>query len=75
MEVRIGVRNVAREITLESAASAETVAEAVAKAVTAGSGVLTLEDEKGRQVIVPVDALGYVDIGATERGQVGFGAR
>ncbi|HET7306146.1 MAG TPA: DUF3107 domain-containing protein [Segeticoccus sp.] len=73
MEVRIGVRDIAREIAFESDESAEAVAEQVNKAVEAGSGVLALTDDKGRRVMVPVAGLGYVDIGATERGQVGFG--
>ncbi len=40
-----------------------------------GSGILTLQDERGRTVIVPVEAIGYVEIGATDKGRVGFGSR
>jgi hypothetical protein len=35
---------------------------------------LRLTDDKGRQVIVPGGALGYVEIGAEEVRRVGFGA-
>jgi hypothetical protein len=35
---------------------------------------LRLTDEKGRQVIVPGNVLGYVEIGAEEVRRVGFGA-
>ncbi|HET8599927.1 MAG TPA: DUF3107 domain-containing protein [Segeticoccus sp.] len=73
MEVRIGVRDIAREITFESHESADTITEQVSKAVDAGSGVLSFIDERGRRILVPVAGLGYVDLGATERGQVGFG--
>ena len=72
MEVKIGVRNVAREITLESAQSAEEVAAAVDAALKAGT-TLSLTDDKGRVVVVPANALGYVEIGAPEGRKVGFG--
>jgi hypothetical protein len=73
VEVKIGVRNVAREITLESAQSAEEVAAAVDEAVEKGS-TLRLTDEKGRLVVVPSGVIGYVEIGAPEGRKVGFGA-
>ncbi len=72
MEVRIGVQNVAREITFETDMSDSEVVEAVSAALADG-GVLTLKDGKGRQVIVPGSALGYVHIGESEKGRVGFG--
>jgi Protein of unknown function (DUF3107) len=72
VEVKIGVRNVAREITLESAQTAEEVAAAVDTALQAG-GTLKLVDEKGRVVVVPTGVLGYVEIGAPEGRKVGFG--
>ncbi len=72
MEVKIGVQNVAREITLESAQSAEEVATLVEAAVTSGA-MLRLSDEKGRTVIVPGAILGYVEVGVETERRVGFG--
>ena len=72
MEVKIGVQNVAREITFETDTSSQEVAKAVAEALDKG-GVLTLTDDKGRQVIVPGNVLGYVFLGESERRGVGFG--
>lgn len=72
MEVKIGVQNVAREITLESDESPEQVSETVRQALADG-GLLSLTDEKGRLVLVPVASIGYIDIGAAEKGKVGFG--
>lgn len=72
MEVRIGVQNVAREITFESAQSAEEVQEAVASALSLGQPV-SLTDDKGRVVLVPADAVGYVHIGEQSKGRFGFG--
>jgi Protein of unknown function (DUF3107) len=72
LEIKIGVQNVAREIVLESTDDAETVAKVVGEAINAGSE-LRLKDDKGRVVIVPGNALAYVEIGAEEVRRVGFG--
>ena len=74
MEVKIGVQHAAREIVLDSASSADQVAKAVTDALSDSSGVLNLEDDKGRRVLVPVDKLAYVEIGEPETRRVGFGA-
>ncbi|PRY62988.1 uncharacterized protein DUF3107 [Knoellia remsis] len=72
MEVTIGVQNVARELSLETDASAEEVASAIDAALSDG-GVLRLTDSKGRQILVPGRALGWVQVGESEKGRVGFG--
>ncbi len=74
MEVKIGVQYAARELVLESAQTADDVAKAVAEALRADLGVLSLVDEKGRRVLVPADKLAYVEIAETESRRVGFGA-
>lgn len=71
MEVKIGVQHAQRELTLESAESAETIEKLVAEAIAAG-GVLTLVDTKGRRVMVPADRLAYVELGGGTVGAVGF---
>lgn len=71
MEIRIGVQNVAREITLETEAPAQEVVEKV-RAAMKDASVLHLEDDKGRQVFVPGASVGYVWIGESEKGRVGF---
>lgn len=72
MEVNIGVQNVAREIALETDASPEEVSKAIEAALTEG-GVLRLTDTKGRELLVPGRALGWVQVGETEKSKVGFG--
>ena len=72
MEIKIGVQNVGREIVLESAQDAETVSKVVGEAINEGSE-LRLKDDKGRLIIVPGNALAYVEIGAEEVRRVGFG--
>jgi hypothetical protein len=72
VEVKIGVQNVAREIVLESDQSPEEVEALVNTALTAG-GVLNLVEASGRRVMIPVATIGYVDVGASKKGSVGFG--
>lgn len=71
MEITIGIRQVARELTFESTLSSEEIAAAIDKAL-AGS-VLDLTDARGRRIIVPSEAIGYVELGAEEQRRVGFG--
>ncbi len=72
MEIKIGVQNVAREIVIDASGS-ESEIEAAVEAALRGES-LDLRDEKGRRVVVPAGALGYVDLGEPSRGRVGFGA-
>ncbi|MDT3441202.1 MULTISPECIES: DUF3107 domain-containing protein [unclassified Pseudofrankia] len=74
MEVKIGVQNVGRELVLESAQTPDQVAEAVAAALAADNGLLSLLDEKGRRVVIPAAKLAYVEIAEAESRRVGFGA-
>ncbi|OAA24903.1 Protein of unknown function (DUF3107) [Frankia sp. EI5c] len=73
MEVKIGIKHVARELVLESTQSPDAVAALVSEAVGGKTGLLTLVDEKGRRVVVPADALAYVEIAESEARRVGFG--
>ena len=74
MEVKIGVQYATRELSLDSPQSAEEVEKAVAEALRADLGVLSLVDDKGRRVLVPADKLAYVEIAPNEQRRVGFGA-
>ena len=71
MEVKIGVQNAPRELTIDTTLDNDEVEKAVAEAVQNG-GVLTLSDAKGRKVVVPADRLAYVDISTSVTGMVGF---
>ena len=74
MEVKIGVQYAVRELVIESAQSPEEVMTAVTDALASQNGVLSLADEKGRRVVVPVAKLAYVEIAESEQRRVGFGA-
>ena len=71
MEVKIGVQNASRELTIDTTLDADGVEEAVATALRDG-GVLALTDSKGRRIVVPGEKLAYVDISTSVSGQVGF---
>ncbi len=71
MEVKIGVQFAPRELVLESAQTPAEVEKTVTEAIS-NEGVLTLVDERGRRVIVPVDKLAYVEIADVDRRTVGF---
>ena len=73
MEIKIGVQDTAREVSLDSTDTSENVIAAVNEALASG-GTLTLVDERGRTVIVPAAKLAYVEISPTTKGRVGFGS-
>ncbi len=72
MEVKIGVQFANRELVIDSNLSGDQVAAAVDEALSGKSGVLSLEDSKGRRVLVPSEKLAYVELGTPSVGQVGF---
>jgi Protein of unknown function (DUF3107) len=74
VEVRIGVKGAPRELSIESAQSADEIEAAVAKALKDGAATVTLVDEKGRRVIVATDKLAYLEIAEADSRRVGFGA-
>ncbi len=74
MEVKVGVQYAPRELVIESEMTQDEVEKAVSDAIRSDLGVLTLVDDKGRRVIVPIDKLAYVEIAEAETRRVGFGA-
>lgn len=73
MEVKIGVQFAPRELVLESAQTPDQVTDVVTEAIST-DGVLSLVDERGRRVIVPVTKLAYVEIAPESSRAVGFTA-
>ncbi|SNC61989.1 Protein of unknown function [Kytococcus aerolatus] len=74
MDIRIGIRDVAREVTLESQQDRHEVEALVTEALEGRTTVLALQDSQGRRVLVPAAGIAYVDLGSEDRGRVGFGA-
>lgn len=72
MDIRIGIRHGAREISFESAQTAAEVESEVSKVLEAGAKLLKLSDSKGKLFVIPAESLAYVEIGAEETRRVGF---
>lgn len=72
MEIKIGVRETAREISFETAAPLSQIEAAVTAALEGSAKLLKLSDDKGRTFLVPTASLAYVEIGAEETRRVGF---
>ncbi len=77
MELKIGVQQTARELTLEmdSSTDREALKARIAEAMASDNGVLWLMDVKGREICVPAAKVAYVELSAaaTER-RIGFGS-
>ena len=72
MEIKIGIRHISREVTLETKESVETIRTKVADAITNGS-LREITDDKGATTLVPGEQIGYVELGSEEKRRVGFG--
>ncbi|HKA04799.1 MAG TPA: DUF3107 domain-containing protein [Acidimicrobiales bacterium] len=76
MDVRIGVTQAPRELTLELAddTDRDSLKEQIDAAIAAGDRVLWLTDRRGRQVAVPIDKLAYIEVGPPDGDRrIGFG--
>jgi uncharacterized protein DUF3107 len=73
VEVKIGVTDSPRELSFNSAQTPSEVEKSITDALTDGSGVLGLTDEKGRRFLVQAAKIAYVEIGAADVRRVGFG--
>lgn len=73
MEVRIGISDVGREVTLKTRSGADELVEQLKKAVDENS-LFEITDEQGRRVVVPASKVAYLDLGSSDVRAVGFGA-
>ena len=72
MEVKIGVQQAAREVTIDVDQPAEAVEKLITDAISSEGGVIALTDTKGRRIEVPGAKVAYVEIGSGVAGTVGF---
>ena len=70
MEIKIGVGETAREISVEAEGTHDSVTASVEKAI-ADNSVLSLTDDRGRSVLVPASKIAYVEIGPASSRKVG----
>lgn len=72
MEVRIGIKQSARELAFETEATADEVRALFEAARSQESGVVSLADTKGRQYLVSSDSVAFVELGGEAGRRVGF---
>jgi len=73
VEIKIGVKNLAREVVVDLDQTVDAFKATFEKALLDGT-VLSLTDTHGRQVLIPADAVAYVEIGQPNARPVGFGS-
>ncbi|WOP17878.1 DUF3107 domain-containing protein [Raineyella sp. LH-20] len=73
MEIKIGVKNLAREVVVDLDQTVDAFRATYEKALADGT-LLSLTDTHGRQVLIPADAVAYVEIGQPNARPVGFGS-
>ncbi len=75
MDIRIGVTDNPREITLQLADDVDRAAlkAQIESALAGGEAALWLTDDKGKEVAVPAARLAYVELGPEGSNPIGFG--
>ena len=71
MEIKIGIQNVGRELSVNADLTADEVEAKVTEALNSGSP-LVLKDSKGTTTVVPSASIGYVETGTETKRHVGF---
>ena len=72
MEVKIGVADSPRELTVSTGDSPDAIEAMVTAALQNTQGLLTLTDDKGRRYMVPTSRVAYIEIGPADSRRVGF---
>jgi hypothetical protein len=72
VEIKIGVADSPRELTVSTRDSPDEVEALVTEALRNTQGLLTLVDDKGRRYMVPASRVAYVEIGPADSRRVGF---
>ncbi|MFW0792388.1 DUF3107 domain-containing protein [Gordonia sp. CPCC 205515] len=74
VEVKIGITDSPRELSIQSALTSDEAYAAVEAALNGKQSLLSLTDDKGARYLIPVTKIAYVEVGSTENRRVGFGA-
>ena len=72
VDIRIGIINNPRELTIQSAQTLGDIERAITDALATDNGTLRLEDEKGHVFVVASRNLAFVEIGQEKSRKVGF---
>jgi hypothetical protein len=72
VEIKIGVVDTPKELSIDTEESAEAIVTAVEAAIKDGA-LLALADSRGRTFLIPAAKIAYVEIGQGTSRKVGFG--
>ncbi len=72
LEIRVGIRNNPSVISFESSESAAAIKDQLTSALNSGEKVVSLKDDKGREIVIVVEAITHIEIGADQPRKVGF---
>ncbi|MGO1570459.1 MAG: DUF3107 domain-containing protein [Canibacter sp.] len=73
MEIRIGIQQSPRELTIETDQKTDGVRKLIEQAYAdADTQLLSLTDSKDRQYLIPLESISYIEFGGTESRKVGF---
>jgi hypothetical protein len=72
VDVRIGIHNTARELSLETSKSVAELQQLIEAALGSEGSVLSLTDDKGKTVLIPSRQLAYVELSGPGARKVGF---
>ncbi|MCL1907335.1 MAG: DUF3107 domain-containing protein [Propionibacteriaceae bacterium] len=71
MEIKIGIQNVTREVTINVDTTIAEVMKDYSQAREKDTW-MTLTDSTGRQMMIPAATIGYIEFGQEHARQVGF---
>jgi Protein of unknown function (DUF3107) len=72
MDIKIGIKNSARELSFDSSATAKELEAQVSSALESEAKLVSLTDSKGNVFLIPTKSITYLEIGAEEARRVGF---
>jgi hypothetical protein len=72
MDIKIGIKNSARELSFESSASAKELEASIRSAMDSDAKLISLTDSKGNVFLIPTKSITYLELGAEEARRVGF---
>ena len=72
MDIKIGIKNSARELSFETSASAKELEASIRSAMDSDAKLISLTDSKGNVFLIPTKSITYLELGAEEARRVGF---
>lgn len=72
MDIKIGLADSPRELTIKLPEGQEDIISTVEQAISGGQATLKVEDDKGRTYLIRTDRIVYVEQGTVAARTVGF---